>query len=455
MAQATQVPVTFDGAGSGEGPLSWGQKDIWLAMCRQLSWLPMGGWTRLPAGSTVDTAVNQLRYLMGRFQPMRTRLRLDASGEPSQVVFASGVIDLEVFESDEGDALAESIRLRYQNAPFDFERDWPVRMGVIVHEGTATHLIAIMCHLVSDGLGTGFMLADCATFNAEPLTTVQPLEQARWQETPAGQRQNTAALRHWERTLMAVPPLRFGETKDKPQPRHWRGDFRTPALRLAVHTISERSRVDSAQVLLAVAALAIHRASQISPVALRPMVSNRFRPGLSSVVAMVAQYGICEIGVAGLSFSEVLERCGRLTMTAYKHAYYDPADMTALIEQVKAIRGQEFEPGAYFNDRRAETRQGFPGPVPERQQILDVFGKGQLDWTIKQDDPFEPLILHVDDAPGAMNVVIFMDTHFISPSVAESLLRGMEEVAVEAAFDLLPGGVPHDRLSGRRQLLAR
>src|SRR5258706_13619284 len=45
---ADRIVVGFSGEGSGEGSgeadLSWGQRDIWLAMVRQKSWLPNGAW---------------------------------------------------------------------------------------------------------------------------------------------------------------------------------------------------------------------------------------------------------------------------------------------------------------------------------------------------------------------------------------------------------------------------
>jgi hypothetical protein len=327
------------------------------------------------------------------------------------------------------DELAESVRLWYHETPFDFENDWPVRMAVIEHEGKATHLIAIMCHIVSDGLGALVMLSDCAARTEEPVDGAQPLAQAQWQATPAGQRQNAAALKHWEKTLLSVAPLSFPPSPQRPQPRHWRGDFSSPALLKAVHALTVAAQVDSSQVLLAIFASALNRVSEVNPVAIRPMVSNRFRPGLSNVVALVAQYGLCALDVAGLTFSEVLSQVGKATMTAYKYAYYDPAGLHKTVANVLAERKP-----AFFNDRRMETRQGFPGPVPSASDILDTATDYRLDWTIKQDDPFEPLILHVDDAPGAMNIVIFMDTHFIAPDVAEELLRAMQEVAVQAAL---------------------
>jgi hypothetical protein len=53
-ADRVLVPFTADGAaGHRVCPMSWGQKEIWLAMINQRNWLPMGGTKPLPAGTTL------------------------------------------------------------------------------------------------------------------------------------------------------------------------------------------------------------------------------------------------------------------------------------------------------------------------------------------------------------------------------------------------------------------
>lgn len=430
-----RVPVAFAGEGSGQAPLSWGQRDIWQTMVRQNNWLPMGGWKRLDPGTTVADVAEELRFLMSRFQSMRTRLRFDDDGQPTQVLYDSGVITLDVIEATgdvDLDQLAEAAKDRYQDTPYDYVEQWPVRMGVIRHEGVPTHMVVIMCHLVADGLGALVMLREVGARLTEPVSGTQSLEQARWQASPAGVRQHAAALRYWEKVLRSVPPRRFPDSTDPREPRHWRGDFTSPALRLAVHAIVDRTGADSSQVLLTVFAMALARVTGISPVVTRPMVSNRFRPGLADVVSMVAQYGLCALDVGGLPFTEALDRVRSASLTAYKNAYYDPVGMAELTARICAERGPEFELGSYFNDRRTQTRQGFTGPAPAREQITQASGRNEFRWTIHQDDPFERLIVHVEDVPDAMRVVVFMDTHAVSPADAEGLLRTMEAVAVEA-----------------------
>jgi hypothetical protein len=146
---------------------------------------------------------------------------------------------------------------------------------------------------------------------------------------------------------------------------------------------------------------------------------------------MLAQYGICLLDVAGIPLDEALARAQRASLTTYKNAYYDPAQLDALIGRVVADRGADLELPGYFNDRRGPA--GGPGPARTPEQLREAAARSTFVWTTRQDVPFEPLIVHIDDLPDATRAIVFMDTHVISPADAEALLRGLESVAIEAA----------------------
>ncbi|MEE3921415.1 hypothetical protein V2I01_33750 [Micromonospora sp. BRA006-A] len=61
-------------------------------------------------------------------------------------------------------------------------------------------------------------------------------------------------------------------------PRYWHGRFSSPAAYLAVRAIAARTRTDTSRVLLAVIAIAIGRATGVSPLTAKLIVGNRFRP---------------------------------------------------------------------------------------------------------------------------------------------------------------------------------
>lgn len=460
VAATERVPVAFHGEGSGTGVLSWGQREIWLAMVYQRDHLAIGGRKALPPGTTVAQIADELCYLMTRYPPMRTRLHFppDAPERPTQELFASGVIDLEVFDVADGedaDAVAAAVERRYKYEPYDLAGGWPVRMAVTRQRGEATHMIILMAHLVSDAGGGAVMLREVETRETGPVPGMQQLEQARWQSSPEGLRHNARTLRYWADLLRRVPTRQLPGPREPHEPRHWAGELRSPALPIAVKAVAERTGADSSAVLMVLFAASLARITGINPVVIRPVVHNRFRAQLVGVMCMVAQAGCCALDVAGIGVDEAVGRAERATMIAYKHAYFDPWALTELIAGITEERDPEFDIATFFNDRRmgkdsmnragsnpdAGDDDAIPAASPETLELAaagTTFG-----WTDKQDAPFDRLFLHVDDGPGWIQLRICLDTAFLQPEDAERLVWNMQELAIAAALTPdTPTGVP-------------
>jgi hypothetical protein len=438
------IPVRFEGEGAGEEQLTWGQGDLWEAMRRLRTWLPIGGAIPLPAGTTVDQVVARLRFLISRHQSLRTRLRVGPDGRARQVLTRSGELPLELVDTPDGKdpaTLAEQVAQRFRETGYDFVTDWPVRVAVIRYRQVPTHQVMIMCHLATDAAGAAAMLADLAGRDPEtgqaagPVPGRQPLAQARWQRSPAGARQSDAALRHWESWLRTIPPGRFGDSADPRQPRYWQVRFRSPAMWLAVRAFADRTGADDSSVLLTLFAVALARASRVNPAVTRVIVNNRFRPGLADVVAPISHAGLLVVDVAGVTVDEALARTRRRAMATYKYAYYDPYRMLELVDRVGRERGEPVDIGCFFNDRRLAGQPAPGGAVPTRDQVHAALPDTTYRCELQQDAPLERLFVSVDDAPDAVDLTVLTDTHYLSPADLEACLRGMEELAVAAAFD--------------------
>ncbi|GAA3456339.1 condensation domain-containing protein [Dactylosporangium matsuzakiense] len=428
LVPAVRIPVRFTGPGAGVGELAWGQREIWLTMQRQRSWLPIGGWSRLAPGTTLADVADELRWMLRRYPTMRTRLRFAPDGRPLQSVADRGTVGLDVYDCPDGadpEAYVVALDARDRARPYDLVEEWPIRMAVVRHRGVPSHLSTVMPHLVTDGLGGRIFLAEVAArADADPDTGTPPLEQARWQAGPAGQRQNASAVRHWQRTIARIPAPSAATSGP-----HLRGEFRTTALPLAVHALSERADADSSQVLMTLLAQAL---PGDGPAVLRPMVSNRFRRGFGRVVAMVAQRGLCAADVAGLPFAEALQRVGAAAMAAYKYAYVDPDAVAAAF----AAAGADPDAGLWCNDRRVATRQGFAGAVPDAGAVRAA-PPGTFRWTVAQDDPFDPLSVDIDDGDGgALLLTVFTDAARLPAAGAEALVRRVESLAVQQVEEL-------------------
>lgn len=241
-----RVPVPFAADGGGVDELSWGQRELWLAMRRRRVWIPLGTVFPLPEGTTVADVAARLEFMLTRYPTMRTRLRLDPD-TTRQVVAHRGEAAVAIGEADAGaDPLsaAERLSLQFMDEDLDFTTDWPIRLAVLRHRGVLTHQIMVLCHLVLDGAGAAVMRQDLARWRpGEPVTQCEmpPLEQVRRQRLPAAQRHSDAALRHWESLLRSAPAGRIHDLGGEYRPRFWKGCLTSVALALAARAISART----------------------------------------------------------------------------------------------------------------------------------------------------------------------------------------------------------------------
>jgi hypothetical protein len=190
-------------------------------------------------------------------------------------------------------------------------------------------------------------------------------------------------------------------------------------------------------VLLTAFAMAMSETTGINPLLVQLVVGNRFRQGLADSVSPVNQTGLCLLELAGAGFDEALHRTWRASLAGYKHAYYDPADLAALVERVTAERDEPARMRCGFNDRRMLTATALPDePSPAR--LRAALADATMRVERRQDRPLEPTFVHVLQLPGAIRLVLCSDTHLLSPAQQEAVVRRMEAVVVDAALRALP-----------------
>lgn len=427
-----QILVPFRGEGSGSGELSWGQRVVWRTIAHQGHSEYVGGVVTLPEGTTVDTLLAGLAYVLGRHQSLRTLLEFDADGEPHQVVFAEGELAVTLVEvgAADPDALADRIQAEEQDVDFDYAHEWPLRMTAVCRDGVPIRAIAVYNHLALDAHGLAVLVDDLTRPDRGlPVTATQPLEQARQQALPSAQRHTDGALRHWERALRAAPVHPFGESGDDREPRYWRLRYFSPAADRAIRLVAARHGTDTSPVLLAAYAVALATTVGRNPVVLQLAVSNRFRPGFAESVSPLAEASPCLLDVAGVPFDVAVGRAVRAAMSTYLNAYYDPLQRVALVARVNAERGEQVELGCYFNDRRVprDRRNAPPSALDAPDSVLT--------WGPHTTVVQPPLYLDVNDADDGVAFTMTADTHHVSPAAMEAIVRTLERVVVQAAQD--------------------
>lgn len=442
------VSVAFEGEGSGVGPLGWGQQHIWHAIHATRTTMNMVAARELEPGATVAEFAEELRFYLSRFQAMRTLLRFPADSEsPEQVVVSSGEAPLRIVEAGAGEdpgSVAAAIAAREEDAAFDYEREFPIRLTLVRHRGALTHLVTTLSHFATDALGAFAMFRDFV--GRDPVTGAasgpapsQPLALALKQQELSGQRQSEASLRFWEQHLRELPVGRAREFLRPARARYRQLSLSSPAMSLAVGVVARRTGAEASDVLLAAFGIALGQVGGGSPVAAQTLVSNRFRPGLGRMVGNVSQAGLFVLDVAGVTVDEAVLRARRAAMRTYKHAYFDPREWGAMFARLEAERGAPFEI-CYYNDRPAEHRasDGGAGTGDDAVEARAALALTETEWS-ELDYFNERLMVTVDDARGAVKVNVFADTGYVPPAEMEELARRMEAVLVAAARDGLVG----------------
>ncbi|MEU7868923.1 condensation domain-containing protein [Dactylosporangium sp. NPDC049140] len=423
-----RVAVPFRGAGGGEGPLTWGQREIWQTMRRTGRTLNVGGTIPVPATATVEQYEGLLSYVVSRHEALRTRFALDAAGDPvRQVVDAAGTVHLDVAEGHT-DADAEALRRHYEFTPFDLAREYPVRMGVVARAGRPSHLVVQYSHLAVDGFGIDAIVRDLAHRDAAdppPVPGLRPLELAAQQGSPAGQRQSAKALRHWKGLLAGVPAARLAGSDDPRTPRFREYTFRSPALHLALGAVAARTRAETGHVLLAAYAVALERVTGLRPVVVQVLVSNRFRPGCADAVCHLTQPGLVVIDPSP-PFDDLVARVWRSATAAYLHGYYDPSGHAEML----ASLGGPVDLSCFVNDRRAPAPR--PGAVPGAAAVRSLLARTTGRWERELPAYDGSLYVQADTEGDAVQLGIWADTHAIAPADVERFSLALEDAAVTA-----------------------
>lgn len=457
-ATVTEIRVGFDADGAGTGELTWGQMGIWRTAQRTGRTMNIVLVMPLAQGSSLSEMAAVLRFIVTRHPALRTRLVFadgpSANRRPRQVITGSGEVPLHVADIGDGDdpaAAAEELRSRYELAWFDYENEFPVRMGIIRQSGTLTAMVIGFSHVMVDGNGLGALFADLERLDrgsgeaTAPPEGLNPLELARKQGSPPGRRQSERAIQYWAAQLGRLPAWRFAAPACPREPRFAELVACSPAMELGMRAVAARTGAGTTDVLLAAYSVAIARVFGRDPSVAQVVVSNRFRPGLAGMVSQISQHGICVVEVAGASFCEVVARAQKAATGASFYGYYDPVERDRLLDEADKSRGQPLDISWTLNDRRNMFEPGDDGRgVPTAAQVRKALPRTRLYWDRSQPTFDGTLFLQVDSDPPlagrealadglpAVHLEVWADTHVFALDRVEAFVREMEAVVVAA-----------------------
>ncbi|NJP42657.1 condensation domain-containing protein [Actinacidiphila epipremni] len=406
-------------------------------------------------GVSVDECAAGIRRLVERHAGLRTRFT-EGEGEgggPRQVAVAEGSFLVEVHEVAGGSegalaAFAERRSRKLAAEPFRHSHEWPVRFGLVCRQGRVRAVVLVCSHLAFDGwsadlvgrelralLGGG---QDAGQPAGQPAgqDVWQPLDQAAYEQSDRGRRENDRTLRHWRARLAEVPDAPPRPPLDRPAaPPIQQWWLTSPALAAASVAVADRTRTSSSTVLLTLAATALAALRGQDTVPLLLIAGNRLTERQQAYAGATAQDGLLlfDRGSTGANsgLDDAVREVYRRSAASYLRGRFDRAALTDLTAELDARRRHPLDLSGYFNDARLSQDWVLgPGPHP-RSARGPAFVRGY-----DRNDMSFCLVLAQQGAD--CRVSLLADTRVLPADAIPGVLSGLESLLCEAATADVP-----------------
>ncbi|HXO28551.1 MAG TPA: AMP-binding protein, partial [Thermoanaerobaculia bacterium] len=358
------------GARASSGPLSHGQRALWLLDRLVPGGNPayvLAGAARVRgelAGPRLHAA---LRVLVERHPALRMHCEPDGEGAIAVVGEAP---DFGFVEEDAAGWTDEGLRERLieeAHRPFDLERG-PLLRVALWHLGAGEHLVALAVHHVAANFWSlGVLLGELgALLRGDPLPPLAGsyAELVRRQEkllaAPEGER-----LEAWWRSSMAAgaPPLELPTDRPRPLLQTFRGGSRSgrlsPALADRLYALGGQAGTTPFMTLLAAFLALLHRISGQEELRVGTPVAGRRSAAMAGVVGYFVNPVVVRCGLAGApGFGELLGRVREAAIAAFAHQDYPFA---LLAERLGGERDPSRSPifqamFVFYQERRSAER---------------------------------------------------------------------------------------------------
>ncbi|WDZ83812.1 AMP-binding protein [Micromonospora cathayae] len=437
------VQARFSGASVGSAPLTWGQ----AAMYRPMQWFGEASRDfnikrvlRLTTPVPADRVTTAWSHLVLRHQVLRT-LTTDEPDGPRQHLCADGaylplVRDTTAAElSETADATAAELAA----TAFHLDREWPVRWALLRVDGLVEAVAVAASHVSLDGWSLELLLAELRTLvdgeRALPAPGWQPLDQAGYEASPAGQRRARQSLTYWRERLPAVPQRIFDGPEHDGGPLPvvtWR--MESTAVAVAAAALAERTGTSSSTVVLTAALLVQAALTGRDRAVVKLIAGNRNTPRQRQLATGIAQNALLVFDVGTGDVDDAVRRCYRDSTESYFHATYPPEALDELI----AAEGGRADLSVYFNDSRMGRDFDVPAGTPDRATLTELAARTtvrQVAAVARHDMTFFLAMPHL---AGGCALHLLADTRRVPATVSVRALRGIETLLCEAALRPVP-----------------
>jgi Condensation domain len=443
------VPVKFSGTRSGSGPLTLGQRNVLRWAVDQTTYGAVQWQTLNPApGRPLDDVTRAIARLISRHESLRTLFVADASGEWTQQVTTSGELLVEVHESGGRLDAAEVLVKQRLNAPFELDREWPIRAAVITSGGAPARVVLVLTHMAADFTSLGIIARDFRRLmrsnmgQAPEPAVLHPLDQAELEMSPLARRRAEAALQYWETTLRGTPQCMLAVPGHLPADSSQRiATLRSRAVALALARIADRTQASQSLVILAAVATLLGLRTVNDRCLITAICANRFTPASADYVGTIAQDALIAADLTAETFDGIIQATRSAALTAYYFSQYDVDRLWPIIDRVGENRGTEFHRDCVVNDLNSaavQVQPGHAGSLPEGGNAANAMRDTRLVWT--DTDP-RPLLFYFEVfrlTPRDVSLSMWADQSRFPPAEVEDFLLAIERLLVAADRRDLP-----------------
>ena len=443
------VPVKFSGTRSGSGPLTLGQRNVLRWAVDQTTYGAVQWQTLILApGRPLDDVTRAIARLISRHESLRTLFVADASGEWTQQVTTSGELLVEVHESGGRLDAAEVLVKQRLNAPFELNREWPIRAAVITSGGAPARVVLVLTHMAADFTSLGIIARDFRRLMRSNLgqapepAVLHPLDQAELEMSPLARRRAEAALQYWETTLRGTPQCMLAVPGHLPADSSQRiATLRSRAVALALARIADRTQASQSLVILAAVATLLGLRTVNDRCLITAICANRFTPASADYVGTIAQDALIAADLTAETFDGIIQATRSAALTAYYFSQYDVDRLWPIIDRVGENRGTEFHRDCVVNDLNSaavQVQPGHAGSLPEGGDAANAMRDTRLVWT--DTDP-RPLLFYFEVfrlTPRDVSLSMWADQSRFPPAEVEDFLLAIERLLVAADRRDLP-----------------
>jgi hypothetical protein len=330
-----------------EGPLTWAQQEMLYLIKRTAETeqhaFNMQEVTPVPKGRAVDDILDTVASLTARHVSLRATYDVDSPAGPTQRIYRARRLDVAVLSRAElglrpdqqvsglGAVPAATCPVVCRDKSFATE---PVRIAVVTNDDQPDHLVVCLSHLVTDGAGLAAMhsdlreLLETGRLGGDDPAFVHPLDVAAVEISATGRQRDEHARRYWRECLASTAAANPEAPVNKEAGRTFpRLRMHSAALMMAVPMVAERYRVSPSIALFTAIAYCVAARTDRSALLCSIPFANRLSDTAHAGLGAYAQHAIAVWDVSERTFGGSATGVLRATMTAYRHAKYDPVSL--------------------------------------------------------------------------------------------------------------------------------